>query len=107
MPEAPPARPQRNRDPPNRYGAVTGEWWNYINFASGTADTVEPKNITEALDGQHADQWKEAADSEYDSLIKNHTWDLVEPPEGKNIVGCKSVFKLKHNADGSIDRYKA
>ena len=107
MPEAPPARPQRNRDPPNRYGAVTGEWWNYINFASGTADTVEPKNITEALDGQHADQWKEAADSEYDSLIKNHTWDLVEPPEGKNIVGCKWVFKLKHNADGSIDRYKA
>ena len=107
VPEAPPARPQRNRDPLNRYGAVIGEWWNYINFASGTADTVEPKNITEALDGQHADQWKEAADSEYDSLIKNHTWDLVEPPEGKNIVGCKWVFKLKHNADGSIDRYKA
>ena len=38
-------------------------------------------------------QWKNATDEEYNSLMKNHTWDLVELPEGKNIVGCKWIFK--------------
>jgi hypothetical protein len=32
---------------------------------------------------------------------------LVPPPPSKNIVGCKWVYKLKHNSDGSISRYKA
>ena len=52
-------------------------------------------------------QWKNATDEEYNSLMKNHTWDLVELPEGKNIVGCKWIFKVKRNAEGSVDRYEA
>eukprot|EP00253_Pinus_taeda_P025925 PITA_25925 len=42
-----------------------------------------------------------------DSLAKNNTWDLVELPEGRSVVGCKRVFKLKQKVDGSIERYKA
>ena len=43
----------------------------------------------------------------YDSLLSNDTWDLVPLPKGKNVVGSHWVFKLKHNSDGSIERYKA
>ena len=39
--------------------------------------------------------------------MNNNTWDLVELPEGKNVVGCKWVFKIKRNADGTVSRYKA
>jgi histone deacetylase 1/2 len=46
-------------------------------------------------------------DTEYQALAKNQTWHLVPRPKGKNIVGCKWVYKIKRKADGSVDRYKA
>jgi hypothetical protein len=51
--------------------------------------------------------WKTAMDAEYNALQGNCTWHLVAPTEGKNIIDCKWVFKVKRTADGSIDRYKA
>ena len=44
---------------------------------------------------------------EYDSLLKNHTWDLVDLPPGRFTVKNKWIYKCKPKADGSIDRYKA
>ena len=67
----------------------------------------DPGTINEALNGKRSDQWKEAMKSEYSFLIKNDTWELVPPPEGKNIVGSRWVLKVKRNEDGSIDRFKA
>ena len=70
-------------------------------------DSNEPNNIKEAWNCTYANQRKKATDSEYQSLMKNETWDLVEPPKDKNIVGIKWIFKLKRTADGSVDRFKA
>ena len=67
----------------------------------------DPGMIHKALNGKRSDQWKEAMKSEYSSLIKNDTWKLVPPPEGKNIVGSRQVLKVKSNEDGSINRFKA
>uniref|UniRef100_A0A2N9EJB2 CCHC-type domain-containing protein n=1 Tax=Fagus sylvatica TaxID=28930 RepID=A0A2N9EJB2_FAGSY len=52
-------------------------------------------------------QWCSAMDEEFSALQRQQTWSLVPPPFGKNIVGCKWVFKLKRHSDGSISRYKA
>ena len=41
------------------------------------------------------------------SLNKHNTWDLVDLPAGKNLVGSKWVFKTKRDANGAIDRFKA
>ena len=51
--------------------------------------------------------WQKAMNEELDALTKNNTWDLVELPPGKSVVGCKWVYKIKTHADGSIERYKA
>jgi len=32
---------------------------------------------------------------------------LVVLPKDKKAIGCKWVYKVKHNADGSMSRYKA
>ena len=44
---------------------------------------------------------------EYTTLLKNHTWTLIPYSEGMNVVDNKWVFKVKHNSDGSVQRYKA
>jgi len=32
---------------------------------------------------------------QYDALIKNGTWKLVDPPLGTKPIGCKWVYKKK------------
>ena len=65
---------------------------------------VVPRNIQEALDDPN---WKLAVLEEMNALRKNGTWELVDLPRDKKIVGCKWVFSVKYKADGSIERYKA
>ena len=38
---------------------------------------------------------------------KNNTWNLVDPPKGKDIINLKWVYKTKYNEDGSIQKHKA
>ena len=64
----------------------------------------EPSNYDEAA-GQQC--WKEAMMEEYESIMKNDVWEIVLRPEGKSVVTSKWIFKIKHAADGSIDKYKA
>ena len=40
-------------------------------------------------------------------LDENATWDLVQLPKDKKPIGCKWVYKVKHNMDGSVSMYKA
>ena len=44
---------------------------------------------------------------EYQSIMKNDVWDIVPRPEGKSVVTSKWIYKIKHVADGSIEKYKA
>ncbi|RVW78964.1 Retrovirus-related Pol polyprotein from transposon RE1 [Vitis vinifera] len=41
---------------------------------------------------------------EYDALVRNGTWELVPPEDITNLVGCKWIFCIKRNSDGSIDQ---
>lgn len=52
-------------------------------------------------------EWQQAIAKELSALESNNTWSLVPLPKDKKLISCKWVFKVKRNADGSIERYKA
>lgn len=102
----------RERHPPTRYGidefvtAIASESADtHTAFIAG--DILEPTSLEEATNSEHAHQWKAATNKEYQSLVDNNTWSLVELPKGENAIGCKWVFKVKRNSDGKVDRFKA
>jgi transposase InsO family protein len=67
----------------------------------------EPQSFKEAMSMPEAPLWKEAVNSEIESILQNHTWELVDLPPGCKPLGYKWIFKRKMKADGSIDKYKA
>lgn len=44
---------------------------------------------------------------EYFALEKNKTWSLVPLPSNRQAIGCKWVFRVKENIDGTMNKYKA
>lgn len=67
----------------------------------------EPNRYEDALSANDNREWIKAMDDEFNSLMKNQTWDLVNLPNGRKPIKCKWVFKIKCKADGSVERYKA
>ncbi|XP_070007905.1 uncharacterized protein [Nicotiana sylvestris] len=51
--------------------------------------------------------WKEAVNSEIQSILDIHTWKLVDLPPRNKPLCSKWIFKQKMKADGTIDKYKA
>ena len=67
----------------------------------------EPQTFKEAMLSSDSTSWKEAVNSEIESILSNHTWELVDLPPGNKPLGSKWIFKRKMKDDGTIDKYKA
>ena len=52
-------------------------------------------------------EWVEAMMEEYQTIMKNDVWDIVPKPKKKNVVSSKWSYKIKHVANGSIEKYEA
>ncbi|PHU18550.1 hypothetical protein BC332_14245 [Capsicum chinense] len=46
-------------------------------------------------------------EEELPMINKNDTWELVDRPDQKNVIGVKWVYRTKFNLDGSIFKHKA
>jgi hypothetical protein len=52
-------------------------------------------------------KWREAMDTEMESIQKNETWSLTELPAGTKKIGVKWIYKTKINESGKVDKLKA
>ena len=59
----------------------------------------EPQSFNEAMSTPEAPMWKEAVNSEIESIMQNHTWELVDLPPRSKPLGCKCIFKRKMKTD--------
>ena len=73
---------RRERTAPVRYGIDE-----FVDIAFlDEIQMEEPETTEKAIKDKN---WKEAADSEYQSLMDNETWKLVKLPAGRKPIGCK------------------
>jgi hypothetical protein len=70
----------------------------------GFCVTREPQTLLEGLEDEN---WKGAMNEEFAALKRKKTCHLVLAHLAQNLIDCKWVYKIKHKADGMIDRYKA
>jgi len=73
-------------------------------FINAVNKIPEPHTYAQA---QQIKEWCDAMGMEITALEDNGTWVVCSLPVGKEAVGCKWVYKMKLNADGSLERYKA
>jgi hypothetical protein len=51
-------------------------------------------------------KWDNGMDEKMVALDDNATWELVVLLKDKKEIGCKWVYRVKHNANGSVNIYK-
>eukprot|EP00253_Pinus_taeda_P027516 PITA_27516 len=93
---AEPKRPVRESRPPARFCS-------YMAMATSILDS-EPSSYEEAASQQ---VWRKAMQEEYSSIMKNDVWEVVPRPEDKSVVTSRWLYKVKHAAYGSIEKFKA
>ncbi|KAL4363042.1 hypothetical protein GQ457_04G026360 [Hibiscus cannabinus] len=76
----------------------------YEAFVGNVSSTHEPSYFHQAV---KSPKWRLAMDDELQAMETLKTWSVVPLPAGKKAIACKWVFRIKHKADGSVDRYKA
>nr|KAJ0189279.1 hypothetical protein LSAT_V11C800395000 [Lactuca sativa] len=64
--------------------------------------SLEPSTHNQVLKDP---KWRHAMNLEYNALPQNQTWVLV-PSSNHTPIGCKWIFRIKRNLDGSVSKYK-
>lgn len=49
----------------------------------------EPQNLEEAFSSPQSDEWIQAMEEELSNLERLETWEVVEPPVGKDCIDSK------------------
>lgn len=67
----------------------------------------KPTSLTEAMSSPDSSSWRAAMAEEAATLQEIPTWKLVPRPTSTNVMGCCWVFRIKHDTQQLIMKYKA
>ena len=83
-------------DPKNKTYAITN-----------SENLSDPQTLKQALQSSNREEWKNAIQSELDSIKENEVWSVVERPNDKTVIGSKWLFKIKRNSRNEPEKFKA
>ena len=69
-------------------------------YARCNVAVIKPVGFQEAMQDK---KWLLSMEEELSMIKKNHTWQLVQKPLDRKVIGVKWVFKTKFNVDGSVN----
>ena len=71
------------------------------------ADFMNPPTVSAAMEGGNGEEWTAAMEAELQSLWENEVFEEVDRPAGKKVIGTKWVLRVKTDASGNLDKFKA
>lgn len=83
-------RSQRDRRPPVHFGLDEFADVTLNHTAYSVCHIKEPESMKEVLSSDQEDELVAAANSQFESLMENETWDLVDLPKGREAIGYLS-----------------
>jgi hypothetical protein len=87
-----------NQDPEDG----SDEWLHPFSLAAqAKTSSADTPNWYQAMNGVHAEGYKEAMQVEYDTLLSKHAWTDVKREKWMNVVPSTWAFKCKRYTDGS------
>ena len=75
----------------------------YDVYERSNVAVFEPAVFEEA---EKDDKWIEVMKEELRMIEKNDTWELVDRPQHRKVIGVKWIYRTKLNANGSVNKYK-
>lgn len=90
----------------------------HATFMIGTAKSIQSKRFhlfdlpdpfdywRVMLKHSHANDFKKAAQVEYETLINQNTWKIIEKRENLTLISLKWIFIYKNNSDDYLIKYK-
>jgi hypothetical protein len=109
----PAANNEQNDEPPRRSQhewrpAIFDDYMVYMyEDTNDIGIETDPSSFKEVVKSQHSSEWLDAMKDEMKSMSTNEVCELVEIPNGAKTIGCKWVYKSKHDSKGNIKRFKA
>lgn len=76
----------------------------HMSFVASISTVKEPVNYQQV---KCDPEWMKAMEEELRALEENETWEIVQLPKNKRPIGCRWIYKVKLNPDGTMERYKA
>ena len=76
--------------------------------AADKSEVYTPTTYFDAMNCSDREKWSKAIAVELDAIKRNQVMvEVPRVPVGHKAIGTKWVFKIKHNKDGTVDKYKA
>ncbi len=66
-----------------------------------------PFTMQETLLSSNVEGWEKTTQFKLNSIKKNNTWTFIPLPQVWKVINSKWIFKVKLNAHGDVENYKA